>query len=326
VEGARADRLEAARRVDYLVANSVYTARAPTAPTAASRARACWLGTESGRAAAAAAERAAGRLVLGRLEPGRDKGHAALIDVWAKVVSAVPDARLLIVGGGPDLIRPRSGGALARRGAHRGRRFVPDEAMPRVGPGDRLRHAEPRRRIRPGLHRGDAPWRTRRRERSRRRPRGEPDGETGYNVDLARPADLTDRLVQLLRDRDLATRLGAAGQRRWAQHFATRPSGRAFCRCWRTSSARIDHPASPMAIALRPAAAVEKSRRLASSAPSSAACRHAYAAACSDHRAKVGASMPMHVSSTSRERLGAVERQVPPRPGPPRGSSTASGR
>jgi hypothetical protein len=38
-------------------------------------------------------------------------------------------------------------------------------------------------------------------------------------VDLARPADLTDRLVQLLRDRDLATRLGAAGQRRWAQHF-----------------------------------------------------------------------------------------------------------
>jgi phosphatidylinositol alpha-1,6-mannosyltransferase len=45
------------------------------------------------------------------------------------------------------------------------------------------------------------------------------DGEPGYNIDLERPGVLADRLVHLLRDRDLTARLGAAGQRRWAQHF-----------------------------------------------------------------------------------------------------------
>jgi phosphatidylinositol alpha-1,6-mannosyltransferase len=45
------------------------------------------------------------------------------------------------------------------------------------------------------------------------------DGETGYNVDLARPADLAERIIHLLRDRDWAARLGANGRRRWERHF-----------------------------------------------------------------------------------------------------------
>src|SRR5262249_47814736 len=45
------------------------------------------------------------------------------------------------------------------------------------------------------------------------------DGETGYNVDLARPHELAERLVHLLRDRDWSARLGANGRQRWERHF-----------------------------------------------------------------------------------------------------------
>jgi phosphatidyl-myo-inositol dimannoside synthase len=45
------------------------------------------------------------------------------------------------------------------------------------------------------------------------------DGRTGYNVNLDRPDELPDRLIHLLRDPDHAAALGAAGQRRWAEHF-----------------------------------------------------------------------------------------------------------
>jgi phosphatidylinositol alpha-1,6-mannosyltransferase len=43
--------------------------------------------------------------------------------------------------------------------------------------------------------------------------------ETGLNVDLTRKDELRDSLIELLRDRDLARRMGAAGQRRWHEHF-----------------------------------------------------------------------------------------------------------
>jgi phosphatidyl-myo-inositol dimannoside synthase len=45
-------------------------------------------------------------LVLGRMASAeRYKGHDALIDAWPRVVSAVPDAQLLIVGDGDDRVR-----------------------------------------------------------------------------------------------------------------------------------------------------------------------------------------------------------------------------
>jgi phosphatidyl-myo-inositol dimannoside synthase len=43
--------------------------------------------------------------------------------------------------------------------------------------------------------------------------------ETGLNVDLEHQSELADALIELLRDRDLARRMGAAGQRRWREHF-----------------------------------------------------------------------------------------------------------
>ena len=45
------------------------------------------------------------------------------------------------------------------------------------------------------------------------------DGETGYVVDGRSPADIAARLVQLLTDRTLATRLGSQGRQWVAQSW-----------------------------------------------------------------------------------------------------------
>jgi phosphatidylinositol alpha-1,6-mannosyltransferase len=44
-------------------------------------------------------------------------------------------------------------------------------------------------------------------------------GETGLNVDLGSSDALKDAVIELLRDRDLAARMGAAGRQRWRRHF-----------------------------------------------------------------------------------------------------------
>ena len=45
------------------------------------------------------------------------------------------------------------------------------------------------------------------------------DGETGYNINLGTPGELPARLIALLKDRDKAAAMGAAGRRRWEDHF-----------------------------------------------------------------------------------------------------------
>lgn len=47
-------------------------------------------------------------MLVGRADELLAKGHDILIEVWPKVVSAVPDARLLLVGGGNALNRVRA--------------------------------------------------------------------------------------------------------------------------------------------------------------------------------------------------------------------------
>jgi len=42
---------------------------------------------------------------------------------------------------------------------------------------------------------------------------------TGLNVSLDRKDELMDGIIWLLRDRDVARRFGAAGQRRWRKYF-----------------------------------------------------------------------------------------------------------
>jgi phosphatidylinositol alpha-1,6-mannosyltransferase len=46
------------------------------------------------------------------------------------------------------------------------------------------------------------------------------DGVTGYNVNLERPGELPARIIELLLDRPLRERMGAAGRARWREHFS----------------------------------------------------------------------------------------------------------
>jgi phosphatidylinositol alpha-1,6-mannosyltransferase len=45
------------------------------------------------------------------------------------------------------------------------------------------------------------------------------DGETGFNVSLDRPREISDRLVELLSSPSLLRQMGAAGRRRWHELF-----------------------------------------------------------------------------------------------------------
>jgi phosphatidylinositol alpha-1,6-mannosyltransferase len=149
------------------------------------------------------------------------KGHREMIATWPKVLQVVPDARLAIAGRGPslDLFR-RQAAASGAAGSIDFLGFVSEEelerlyaratvlAMPSRGEGfglvyiEAMRHGVP---VLASVH--DAA------------PEINLDGVTGYNVDLDRKDDLADRLIRLLRDRDLGARLGAAGRERWKEHF-----------------------------------------------------------------------------------------------------------
>lgn len=223
-EDARRNRLRCARGADLLLANSATTLeRASRLHRGLDHARVCWLGTESDDAPAL--RRNDGPpvvLVVGRIDEGGGyKGHRELVDAWPAVVDAVPDARLVFVGGGAGeevvrdhVRRSRAGAQIELCG------FVPEArleeawaratvmAMPSRGEGFGLAYVEAMRRGIPVLasvHDAGAEINV--------------DGETGYNVDLDRAGSLVEPLVALLFDRDRAASLGRAGQRRWGEHF-----------------------------------------------------------------------------------------------------------
>jgi phosphatidylinositol alpha-1,6-mannosyltransferase len=223
-EGADPKRARTASKASMLLANSSYTVeRASRTNPDLARAKVCWLATEEDDAPSPT-RRAAGPpvvLVLGRLDNSRYKGHEELIDCWPKVVDAMPNARLRIVGRGPalDYFRQKAstkcgGDTIEFWG------FVPEcrldsawdnvvtFAMPSRGEGFGLVYIEAMRRGVPvvaSTH--DAA------------PEINLDGNTGYNVDLDRPSDLPDRLIHLLRHPNHAAALGLAGRARWEAHF-----------------------------------------------------------------------------------------------------------
>src|SRR5262249_60935171 len=69
-------------------------------------------------------------MLLGRVDELFAKGHDILIDVWPNVVSAIPDARLLFVGGGSAMGTLRDLVATSSvRASIEIRGFVPDERL-----------------------------------------------------------------------------------------------------------------------------------------------------------------------------------------------------
>lgn len=97
----------ATARAEHLVAISEFTReRAAHQWKGYGRADVCWLGTQEDTAAdmlAPAGRRPPIVLMVGRVVPGRDKGHRAVLDSWPRVKAQVPQAQLKIAGDGPDL-------------------------------------------------------------------------------------------------------------------------------------------------------------------------------------------------------------------------------
>lgn len=225
-EQLRADRLRAAHRMSFMLANSHFTReRAIDYHKVFESARVCWLGTSEDELPEAPAplDGPPTVFILGRLDAVdmAYKGHKELIEIWPSVVAGAPGARLVIVGTGPSLdwhrglaasspcaalidvvgLEPES--ALAERW-----RKAIVFAMPSRGEGFGLTYIEAMRWGVPVIastHDAGSEVNV--------------HGETGLNVNLARSHELRDALVELLRDRDLARRMGLAGQRRWREHF-----------------------------------------------------------------------------------------------------------
>jgi phosphatidylinositol alpha-1,6-mannosyltransferase len=218
---SRRDRVDSARRATLLLSNSQYTLRRTRELHGGfDRARVCWLATESDEPPAPKTVNTLPPRVLlcGRVADAY-KGHVRLIEAWSRISEAVPSAQLVIAGAGSESLAPcvaqtRRPSSILLRG------FVSEReleelyasatvfALPSRGEGfglvyiEAMRHGVP---VIASIH--DAA------------PEINLDGQTGYNVDLDRPDELGDRLLQLLRDRDHARALGENGRRRWSQHF-----------------------------------------------------------------------------------------------------------
>jgi phosphatidylinositol alpha-1,6-mannosyltransferase len=221
-ENAPATYLAAAQRADLLLCNSHYTRqRAHELHGLFDKAEVCWLGTEEDDPPILAPGFSGPPtvLIIGRID--RPKGHEELIKCWPQVRSAVSDARLVVVGGGPRLDDVR---AAAQRSSAASaievKGFVPETeidaiwrsahvlAMPSRGEGFGLVYIEAMRRSIPviaSVH--DAAQEV------------NLDGSTGFNVDLGRKDELPDRIIQLLRDTSLAASIGKNGLAHWQKNF-----------------------------------------------------------------------------------------------------------
>ena len=161
-------------------------------------------------------------VIVGRMSiTERYKGHDELLETWPRVVSAVPRARLLVVGRGDDADRLKAkAGALALGDAAQFTGFVPDGAlrelltrsdvfaMPSRGEGFGLAYLEAMRRGLPCIG-SDAD------------AAGEviADGKTGIIVRDRDLPMLADAIIRLLRDPARARAMGEAGRRREQEVF-----------------------------------------------------------------------------------------------------------
>jgi phosphatidylinositol alpha-1,6-mannosyltransferase len=220
----RADRAQALARAEIVLVNSAYT-RERADPTLGRLrdVRLCRLGAYADETAPRVpAQGPPTVLLLGRVEPGWPKGQGVLVSLWPRVVAAVPQARLLLVGKGPGLEPLRE---LARQSTAAGHidiaGFVPEAdieaawarasllAMPSLTEGFGLVFIEAMRRGLPVIaSSADAGQEV------------NIDGATGYTIARDNSGRLVDAIVALLRDSDLAAKFGAAGAERWRAEFS----------------------------------------------------------------------------------------------------------
>ncbi len=218
-------RSRALRGADFVLSNSKFTLdRFTELHFSLPNARVCRLATEEDAPPPTLADFSGTptALILSRIDSGEMyKGHNELIDAWPEVVSRVPDARLVIAGGGSGLDEVRR---LASQSPASGSidvlGFLPGErleelwsaahvfAMPSRGEGFGLVYVEAMRHGLPIV--------------TSREDAGQElniEGETGFCVNPSERGELVGRLVTLLSDRDLCACMGRAGFAQWQQHY-----------------------------------------------------------------------------------------------------------
>lgn len=220
----RADYVRALERADLVLVNSHYNLeRAAGALGRAKAVRVCPLATwrDDLPEPTVGIDGPPTVLLLGRIDSLLAKGHEILISIWPKVVSALPDARLVLAGGGDAVAHVE---VLARASAAAANidvlGFVPSDrlvevwrrtcvfAMPGFAEGFGLVYIEAMRQGKPIIaSRDDA---------------GQEinlDGVTGFNISRNKPDEIAQALIVLLRDGDMRRRFGEAGREHWKANY-----------------------------------------------------------------------------------------------------------
>ena len=224
-DGLSPDRARALRGASFVLSNSQFTLdRFQALHFPLKNAHVCHLATEDDAPPAQMPtfNGPPTALLIGRSDKDNfRKGHAEVITAWELVTAEIPEAELLLAGGGDGLELLRETVALSpARDRIKVLGFVPEEEMPQlwarshifVQPswkeGFGLVYIEAMRQGLPviaSVH--DAGQEVNLNEK------------TGYNVDLDDREALAARVVQLLSNRDEAHAMGTAAFDRWTDHF-----------------------------------------------------------------------------------------------------------
>lgn len=235
-EKCRPSWAKACQQADILVSVSNYTRnRSNKLHGVFGKAKVCWLSTEpnSRKIVRNTPQGVPHVLIVGRMQSGNGfeyKGHRELILAWPKVLAAVGRVTLDIVGEGAlrrELESLVDQGGLQEHVKFHG--FVTEMelnnaysqatifAMPSRGEGFGLVYIEAMRHGLPviaSIH--DAASEV------------VVDGKTGLLSNLDQPNDLAEKLILMLRNPELARRMGIAGQERWEEHFTFDAFSRRF--------------------------------------------------------------------------------------------------
>lgn len=223
--GLSADRERALRGADFVVVNSHFTLKKfQEIHGPLKNAHVCWLATEEDEPPQMPHkfDGPPTALLIGRADKDSfRKGHKEVIESWAQVTAAIPEAELYIAGGGDglDLLRETASQSPVSERIHI-LGFVPEAEIPELWSkahvfvlpswkeGFGLVYVEAMRQGLPVIASvNDAGQEV------------NVDGQTGYNVDLNKPEQLAERLISLLNNPESAEIMGKAGQKRWHEHF-----------------------------------------------------------------------------------------------------------